>query len=336
MRDLAMEKPAGRTWAGSLLRPTRRRLILFAILAALWPVWLLYFAPEKRAVRQRLAEADDKSAAALEQRLKPVAQVFAKGRKGCKNFAEEALSWGGKWALAKGMLGIGGGDAHARYLSDVFARHIFSKDELRTAMQAAVNSYLIDLDGVESEMLVRLRADLENFDHSGQGRPSYLQSDEAFRQEYRRLADQVSRTLKLDAGVTLGREVGLLVAAEIASQVALQAARTAAAEMGVKAGVLGTGVASSAATLGVGMIIAVILDYVLDAIFKGAGYDPAAKIAGQVRESLDKMETALTGDSYFLFGGKKGALRQQMEKLHKARQQLRRETVAQFMKERNN
>jgi hypothetical protein len=39
------------------------------------------------------------------------------------------------------------------------------------------------------------RADL---DHSGQPQPSYLRSDEVFRQEYRQLAERVTRTLQLD------------------------------------------------------------------------------------------------------------------------------------------
>jgi len=327
-----MRKTTFRARAASLLRP--RRLAVFAVLVALGCVYLLYFTPEKRLARRRLSEADNNSKAALNQRLKPLAELFARGRKGSKAFAEDALSWGGKWALLKGTLGIGGGDAHREFLSEAFARHVFSQDELREVMEGAVNAYLFDLEGVESEMLVKLRADLADLDHSDQPVPSYLRDDEAFRQEYRQLADQVTRTLRLDLGVTLGREVGVLVASEVATQAALQAARTAAAEMGVEAGVLGSGAASTVATLGVGLVIAIIVDYVLDAVFKAAGYDPAEKIANQVRDSLDKMEAALIGDPGFFSFSKPGALRQRLGKLHEARSKLRRETVGQLLKER--
>jgi len=309
-------------------------LALFALLVAAWCVWQ-YFTPENRAVRRRLSEADQKSTAAMTKRLNPLHQLFAKGRKGSKEFAEEALSWSGKFALVKGLLGIGGGDAHADFLKEAFARHIFSEAELTEALTAVVRGYLIDLDGVENEMLVKLRADLADLDHSGQASPSYLRSEEEFRQEYKRLAAQVTTTMKLDAGVTVGREVGLLVATDIATQVAMQAARGAAAQMGVKAGVLGTGAASTVATLGVGLIIAVILDYVLDAVLKAAGYDPVATIGGQIQSSLDKLEKALTGDTFLMFGTK-GSLRGQLEKLHEGRAKLRRETIARFMKERKN
>jgi hypothetical protein len=318
------------TWAGCWLRPTKRRLMLGGMLAALASVWLLYFTPAQRAARHRLSEADDKSMAALDQRLRPVAELFGKGRKGSKAFADEALSWGGKWALVKGTLGIGGGNAHREFLAEVFARRVFSEQELRDAMEGSVNAYLIDLDGVESEMLVRLRADLADLDHSGQGLPSYLRSDEAFRREYRQLADQVLQTMKTDLGVTMGREVTLLVASEVVTQAALQGARTAAAEMGIEAGVLGAGATSTVATIGIGLVIAVILDYVLDAVFKVAGYDPAAKIAGQVNTSLDKTEAALTSKSGWF--AKSGSLRQQMEKLHEARSTVRQQTVALILK----
>jgi len=329
LERLAMNKKKS-GW--SLWRLIRRCMVLSALLVAAWYAWQ-YYSPEQRAVRLRLSEADEKSNAAMFQQLNSVAKLFAKGRKGSKAFAEQALSWGGKFALVKGWLGIGGGDAHAEYLKEAFAQHIFSEAELSDALAAAVRCYLIDLDGVENEMLVKLRADLADLDHSGEAKASYLRNEEEFRKEYHRLAAQVTGAMKLDTGVTVGREVGLWVASDVATQVAIQAARAAGAEMGVETGLLGTGAASSVATLGVGLVIMVILDYILDAVLKVAGYDPAAKIAGQVRGSLDKMEKALTGDTS-MFGGTKGSLRQELERLHEERSKLRRETIAQFMKER--
>ena len=75
----------------SMLRVTLAVLkALLALLVAGWYVWQ-YFTPENRAVRQRLSEADAKSTAAMNQRLNPLHQLFAKGRKGSKEFAEEAL-----------------------------------------------------------------------------------------------------------------------------------------------------------------------------------------------------------------------------------------------------
>lgn len=309
-------------------RITWRRVAIFAILAVLFTLYLLFFTPAQRAARSRLWESDTKSTTAMNTQLRSVEEMFAKGRRGAKQFGEEALSWGGKWALVKNTIGLGGRDEYKQYLSDLFARHVFSESDLQRAMERSIKTYLIELEGVESEMLVHLRADLADLDMS---KAPMLRTDQAFKEHYHKLASDVATAMQLDLGVTIGREIGILVASEVATQVALQAGRAAAAEMGVEAGVLSAGAASSVATLGVGLVIAIIIDYVVDLCFKAAGYDPVAKIEGQVKSTLDKMEASLVGDTFW-GRGKKGSLRHELEKLHDSRSKLRREVVAQILK----
>ncbi len=320
-----------KSWVRRVLRPTPRRLATFAVLVGLWCVYQTYFTPHQRAVRHRLAEADTKSEQAIDARLKPLNDLFARGRKGSKAFAEDALSWNGKWQFVKGL--VSGSESHRAYLSDSFGRHVFTPDELRDAMEAVVRAYLDDLESVEGEMLVQLRADLADPDRPTELLPAHLRGDEEFRREYRTLAGKVVDELRLDVGVTVGREIGMLVASDVAAAAALQAARAAAAEMGVGAGILGTGAASTVATLGVGMVVAIILDYLLDEVFRMVGYDPAAKIEALVGESLDKMQAALMRDPGFFSTEKKGALRQRLEELHEARSKMRRGTVVRLLNE---
>jgi hypothetical protein len=302
-------------------------LAVVAAVALLGYVYFGYFTPMQLAVRSRLSEADSQSTAALQRRLQPLHDLFVHGKKGARPFAEQAISWSGKWALVKGM--VWSADAHHQFLADAFGQHVFSPDELKSAMEGAVQAYLSDLDALENEMLVRLRADLA--DIGGASVAADLRSDQAFRAQYRKLADQVVRGMTIDFGVQAGREIGFFVAADVATQAALQASRTVAAEMGVEAGVLGTGAASAVETLGVGLVVAVLLDGVIDAAFKAAGYDPAAKIAEQVRASLDTMEAALTGEAQFFAGKKAGALRHHLETIHAARSKLRRQTIERFL-----
>jgi hypothetical protein len=318
-------------WVRRILRPTPRRLAVFAVLAVMIGLYQLYFTPEKRMVRHRLCEADTKCETAINTRLEPLTEMFAKARRGAKAFAEEALSWDSKWQLLKGT--VRGDESHRRFLSEAFTRHIFSSDDLRVAMESAVRTYLDDIEGYEAEMLVLLRADLADLSEPGDPRPPHLGGDELFRTEYRKLSGLVLDELHLDIGVTVGRELGLMVASDIAAQIAMQAARAAATEMGINAGVLSTGVASTVATLGLGMIAAIILDYVLDEVFKMAGYDPAAKIEALVCESINKMESALTGNWAPFSSRKTGSLRLRMEQLHESRSKLRRETIARLLNE---
>ncbi len=313
----------------AVFRITFRRVVIFMVFAGLFTLYLLYFTPAKRAAAYRLWEADQKSNAAKAKHLNALSQMFSKGRNGSRRFATEALSWGGKWALVKNTIGLGERGEYKQYLSDLFARHVFSEAELQKALERTVKTYLIDLEGAESEMLVRLRADLADLDSS---KLPMLQSDHAFKQHYQDLANKVAPSLKLDLGVTVGREIGVLVASEVATQVALQAARAGATEMGVEAGILGAGAASTVATLGIGLVIAVIIDYVVDIVFKWSGYDPVAKIEKEVDTALNKMEASLIGQASFFGGGKDGTLRREMEKLHESRSNLRREVVAQMLK----
>jgi|SRR6185312_11847936 len=308
------------------LRKTFWRLTALAVvIAGVW-VYLSYLTPTKLAVRQRLNEADAKSEKAIDARLKPMAKVFAKGRKGAKAFAEETISLKGKWQFVKGI--VNGGESHRHYLSEAFGRHVFSSNELREAMQSSVRAYLDDIEGYESEMLVKLRADLA--DGPAGSLPTHIQGDEEFKREYKKLSALVVGELRLDMGVTVGREVGIVIAADVAANMALQAAKAAAAEMGISAGLLSTGVA----TLGVGIVLAFIIDAILDEVLKMAGYDPVAKIEKQVCETIDRMEQSLTRDSqFFSLLTKPGSLRKQMEELHETRSKLRRETIKRLMKE---
>ena len=78
------------------------RAVGAAVVAALAFVYLTYLTPRQVAVESRLSEADAKSKAAIDTRLKPLTDLFAKGRKGAKGFSEDALSWNGKWHLVRG------------------------------------------------------------------------------------------------------------------------------------------------------------------------------------------------------------------------------------------
>ena len=313
------------TWGRRIRQTLLRAGCLATLFAACW-IYLTFFTPAQRAARQHTAEADTRSAGAIDARLTPVRDLFARGRKGADGFAAEALSWRGKWQFIRGLTDDGA--SHRLFLADAFARHVFSAEELEAALTAAVRGYLDDVDGYEAEMLVRLRADLADPGRPADLLPPALRGDEAFRAAYRKLAEGIAADLRTDIAVKAGGEVALFVASDIAAQVALQAARAAAAQLGVDAGLLGGGAVSGLATLGIGMVVALILDAVLDELLRLAGHDPVAEIAGKVRRTLNELEGALVReDGGFLSRTKAGTLRQRMEELHAERSKLRRAAV---------
>lgn len=298
-----------------------------AALATALGVYLAFFTPTKVAVRTRLGEADARSKAAIDERLKPVAKLFQDGRIGARKFAERSLSWSGKWNL---VVGAFDGTSHRQFLNDAFEQHVFTPQAVQDAVESALRNYLTDVEGVEAEMLVKLRADLA--DSLGQDLP-HFRDDAAFRREYRKAFDAVVAELRIELAVSVGKEVGFIVLTEAVTRMAVQAMRTAAAELGVSATILGSGTVSTLATLGVGLVVGFIIDAIVEEVFKLLGHDPVAKIHGVVNDSLDRMEESLTRRRSGLFTTTPaGSLRAEMERLHDERSKVRRETIARMLK----
>ena len=175
------------------LRATLAILAVTAILGGSAFVYFKYLTPEKLAIRSRLNEADTRSEKAIDARLQPLAKLFDRGRKGAKNFAGRAVSWRGKWELMKGLSNSGA--SHRQFLSDEYQKSVFSSEELRGAIEASVNGFMDDIEVYESEMLIKLRADLANPEQMDD-LPAYMRGDEVFMKEYRRMADQLMSELK--------------------------------------------------------------------------------------------------------------------------------------------
>ena len=120
-----------------------------------------------------------------------------------------------------------------------------------------------------------------------------MASDTAFQEEYLRLAGGITQTLERDAGMEVGRQVAGFVVMDVATPIVIRIVEFVAAELGVEAGILGAGAASGTVTFGVGLIVGIVADQVIAWVLKEAGYDPAAEIAGKVRETLDRVESLL-------------------------------------------
>ena len=185
-------------------RALMSRIVGCALMAAMiygtafhvWP-WLGYnipspvFPEEKltspawEKAKPKLAEADRQSVWACERRLNELAKFFDEHRKGCRPFAESALSLRGKWKLATSSILMD--DEHAKFLSTEFSRHVFTPDDLNAILQSTVEGCLKDLDAIENQLLVDVRADLADDKLLGKKLKPDLQSDKAFRQTLKRL-----------------------------------------------------------------------------------------------------------------------------------------------------
>src|SRR5262249_24520481 len=264
-------------------------LVVVAMIAAgVWPRTTEVSAPPKgwHIVEPRLVQFDRAMDQAAAKQVERVRQYLSEREEGADVFAKDALSWEGKWELVKDAVGYGD---HARYLERTFERDVFSTEDLRAVVVAAVTAYMSDLDSRENELLVQLRADLADSDLGRGTLRTHLVSDDAFRREYWRLSATLLPLLVKDLHFTTSREVLAFIAVDIGTQLTMEFGVGVAAELGLDASILTTGFVGGAATLGVGLVVSLVVDAVIDWVLKQMGHDPEAEIAQHVRESIKQL-----------------------------------------------
>ncbi len=232
-----------------------------------------------------LIEARRKAHDARDARLGALQAWFVKRADGCRGFADEALSFGAKWFLVQNA--ASGDGSHARFLSDAFARHVFSPEDMTAEMERTVTGYLADLDAIHNDLLVRLRADLADAPLPGGGR---LSAD-ALEGEVNRLAAELAPTIAADLGVNAAAGVAGAVgpgaaAAACASAMIQRLSAALAAEMGVPVAFAGSGVVAGGFGLAVTLAVAVVVDRIIAQVLAALGHDPEGQVAEEARKCV--------------------------------------------------
>jgi hypothetical protein len=244
-------------------------------------------------ITPRMHAADHTGQDAAIRYREQVRDFFVEHKRNTRKFGEAVVSLGGKWAYVKTKLPFTDADGHRRYLREQFEQFVISGTELQELIQSVVAGYISELQGIENDLLVQIRADLSDSDLARFETGAMLRTDEAFRKEYARSMDQVAGVIGRDLGIAIGREVVTWVAADIATNVAISLSTALVERLGLSGGILGTGAAIGVETLGVGLAAGIILDVLLDRVLQACGHDPAGDIAGKVDEALDMFQALL-------------------------------------------
>lgn len=229
-----------------------------------------------RAVNRQLRWAEKESLSQLDKTEAPIRDFFRLARGRTRSYAEEVLGWTSKWKLVKDY--VSSGEDHPRFLKERFDAMVFSESQLDTLVEQVVADRLRHIDDVESQMLVRLEADLSQMP-SGSFGASIDRSAIA-----RTLADAMQDAVTSAQGdlkAAVGRELASWIAGEIVAHAALQLATSS--------GILGTGAASGTVTFGVGVVVGLIVDAIVTQIYN-AVYDPAGQLSEQLNSHLTQLE----------------------------------------------
>jgi len=281
-------------------------------------------------ITPRLVSAEQTSQQAGDKYAERVKSFFAERKQAARAFAEEVLSLSGKWAFVKAKLPWTDADGHKRFLRESFERMVFSDKDLKELIESAVRGYVSELEGIESILLVDIRADLSESDLAPPDLLPALDSDARFQSAYAQMAQRVLAVIEFDMGVTVAREVASFVVSDIAANISLRILAEVTAQLGLSGGILGSGAALSVETLGMGLLAGLLVDKLIDLVMHQAGYDPEGEVAVKVCEALDQVQALLLdGDAQSGTLGLIGELR----KLQQARSRLCNEALKKLILE---
>jgi hypothetical protein len=256
---------------------------------------------DKQAVRAKalsaaeasLAKAEqdfaDAAAKAADKHLTTIDNFFEQRTKGTKAFAEQLLSLKGKWKFVRGQIWTEEQQEHAAFIRSEFERHVFTTKDLNEVVASAIAGYVAEIQGLENQLLIQLRADISQSDlAAGEVLPA-IGSQEKFDAEYSRLATSVTRLIARDLQTDVARELVSFIASDLAAKISVKMLTVVATKLGISSGIFSKGsqgAASSVATFGLTIAAAILVDLLIDEILKAAGNDPASQVAARVDSIL--------------------------------------------------
>ena len=212
-------------------------------------------------------------------------------KKGARPFAENVTSWYGKWRVVKPYLPFADGDGHKKYVEELFATHIFTKDELGARLKRTIEDAVRDMEGIQNSLAVKLKQEIT-------GSNSTTLDDTAVAAEFRKSIEQIVAASQWDAQ----KAAGALVVSEVVSAIGTQVL----IRLGVSAGILSAGAANSWWSFGGSVVVGVIVDALWEWID-----DPTDDVEREVGKAIDSL--AQQCDS---------ALSQELQKVNQQKQGL--------------
>jgi hypothetical protein len=227
-------------------------------------------------VNRHLSWAELESMSAIESGLLPIKAFFVEARQHTRPYAEKTLSFDSKWKMVTDFV-TNKGD-HPRFLRDKFDEIVFSQPQLNQLVESVVANYIRHLEDVESQMLVRMKADLANMSEDGFSGSIDQQSLAAALDGALRAAVAASQG---DLQASVGLEIASWIAGEIIGQAAVQLATSS--------GIIGTGAAAGPMSFGLTLVVGLAIDQVISEIYNQA-YDPVGELSRTLNGHLTTME----------------------------------------------
>ena len=249
----------------------------------------------KRAEKQ-LEWADQESKHRLAECIEPIQSFFSDAEQGIPGFVDEALGWRSKWNFVLDRMPFTAKGRHEAFMRKAFGRHLFTPEQLAGVLKQCIDGLRADVEGVENEMLVRMRADL---DALPLGPVQVASDDQDLRQAYANVLARVQQSAQPIVQADLTADLGSIVLTDVL----LVVGRRLAASGGLLTATSAGSWTSFGATLIAGVLVDQFLCWIWDRIA-----DPRGHLANLMRLRLaDIQRVLIEGD------GATPGLRQRLE-----------------------
>jgi hypothetical protein len=237
-------------------------------------------------VEKHLTWAESEVQSLSGQGHKAIEVLFSKAFENVPLYSQSILGWKSKWNLILDKLPGNDKDRHEEFLKQQFEQTIFSPEQLEAAVTQAIRERLVQVRDIENQMLVRLRADIEELPQL-----AHIDGHSAIEFESRLQSAllEASEVVSEDLSSNIESQLVSLLAGEVMAQVAIR--------LSVSAGILSTGAASGWATLGIGLVAGVVIDQIVTRIWDWWS-EPEAELSLQISKQLTLVHDLICkGDS---------------------------------------
>jgi len=225
--------------------------------------------------------ADQECQRRLAECFDPIETFFHDAEQGIPGFVDEALGWRSKWNFVLDRMPFTTKGHHEAFMREAFGRHLFTPEQLAGVLKQCIDALRAGVEGVENQMLVRMRADLDELPLS----PVQVTSDEQdLRRAYAVALARVQQSAQPVVLADLTADLGSLVLTDVL----LVVGRRLATSSGLLTAASAGSWTSFGATLIAGVLVDQFLCWIWDRIT-----DPRGHLANVLRVRLADIQRVL-------------------------------------------
>ncbi|MCA9215716.1 MAG: hypothetical protein KDB27_21775 [Planctomycetales bacterium] len=256
-----------------------------------------------------LEDADAQCKAMIESHVQSLDDFFVEASDNLTPFARRTFGWKSKWCMICDLM-PGGGHYHQEFVRTEFEQQVFDNEQLQQAIEQLVANFMQQLQFIEQDMLVQIRADVADFPDSfacASWNDDLMQ--ETFNGMVATAVEEAGEQLPYDISV----EMVSWIVGEVFGQLAVRT--------GVSTGIISAGAASSWFTFGVGIVAGLIIDQIVHWIWEWWA-DPIGELTGQLDKQLKLLRREL-----------KASVASELTAFAEQRSQIRRDTVLALLRQ---